>query len=278
MSATCAGEDPGDSIEALGRWIAAQVAPGRPKVVGINGAQGSGKTTLAERLRHLLAHDHRVRAVVLSLDDFYLPRGQRERLARSVHPLLATRGVPGTHDVELLSRVLDDLRAGRSPRLPCFVKAEDDRGPPDARAPVDGPVDVVLFEGWCVGTPPQEAHELAVSINALEAEEDRDGRWRAYVNDQLAGPYALVFGALERLVFLQAPGFEVVHGWRLEQEAGNAAAVEGATRVMDAAALQRFIAHYERLTRHALRVLPARADVVIALDERRRPTSVRYAR
>ena len=69
-----------------------------------------------------------------------------------------------------------------------------------------------------------------------------------------------------------------MHGWRLEQEAGNAAAVEGATRVMDAAALQRFIAHYERLTRHALRVLPARADVVIALDERRRPTSVRYAR
>lgn len=277
MSAAHTGE-PGASIEALGRWIAAQTAPGTPRILGINGAQGSGKTTLAERLRHALDRDHRVRAAVLSLDDFYRSRAQREALARAVHPLLATRGVPGTHDVDLLSRVLENLRTGRSVRLPRFVKAEDDLGPPESGALVEGPVDVVLFEGWCVGTPPQDASELVASINALEAEEDRDGRWRAYVNDQLAGPYARLFGALDRLVFLQSPGFEVVHGWRLEQESGNATAAPGATRVMDAATLQRFIAHYERLTRHALRVLPARADVVIELDDRRRPTVVHYAR
>lgn len=276
MSVTRVGEGSGDGVESLGQWIAAQAPSGVPLIVGINGAQGSGKSTLAERLRHALERRHHLRAVVCPIDDFYLPRAAREALARSAHPLLVTRGVPGTHDVELLMRVLQRIRDGAAVRLPRFVKAHDDRAS-DGGERVSGRVDVVLFEGWCVGTPPQGADALAAPINALEAEEDRDGRWRAYVDAQLAGPYAEVFGLLDRLVFLQAPGFEVVHGWRLEQEAGNAAAAEGATRVMDAAALHRFIAHYERLTRHALRVLPACADVVIELDDRRRATAIRIA-
>jgi D-glycerate 3-kinase len=187
--------------------------------------------------------------------------------------------VPGTHDVELLSRTLDRLRhleTGRTLRLPRFVKAQDDRAPDEGGEPVAGPVDVVLFEGWCVGTPPQRAADLAEPINRLEADEDRDGRWRRHVNAQLAGPYARVFEGLDHLVFLQAPAFEVVHRWRLEQEAGNAKAAPGSAHVMDADALERFIAHYERLTRHALETLPSRADVVFELDAERRPRAVRF--
>jgi D-glycerate 3-kinase len=265
-------------IEVLANRIAAQVRPGTPRVIGINGAQGSGKSTLAARLRHPLEHRHSKRTVILALDDFYGTRAQRAALARSVHPLLITRGVPGTHDVELMSRTLARLRrlrAGQSLRLPRFVKAQDDRAPGDGGELVAGPVDVVLFEGWCVGTPPQSPEDLAEPINRLEAEEDRDGRWRRYVNDQLAGPYAGLFAALDGLVFLQAPGFDVVHRWRLEQEAGNAAATPGAAHVMDADALERFIAHYERLTRQALRVLPRRADVTLELDEQRRCLAMR---
>jgi D-glycerate 3-kinase len=268
-------------IEGLARWIAARVRPRRTLIVGINGAQGSGKSTLAGRLRHQLRGGHARDAAVISIDDFYATRAQRAALARSVHPLLITRGVPGTHDVGLMSRTLDrlrDLDAGQSLRLPRFVKAQDDRAPDDDGERVAGPVDVVLFEGWCVDTPPQEAAALVAPINRLEAEEDRDGRWRRHVNDQLAGPYARVFALLDHLVFLQAPGFEGVHRWRLEQEAGNAAAAPGASHVMDADALERFIAHYERLTRHALTVLPSRADVVFELDTERRPLAVRYRR
>lgn len=260
------------SADDLATWISTQVRPGSTVVIGINGAQGSGKSTLAERLRHALDD---LRVVVLSIDDFYLTRAEREALARSVHPLLITRGVPGTHDVALLSHVFDALQAGASVQLPRFVKAQDDRAPEDPGDRVTGPVDVVLFEGWCVGTPPQAPDALLAPINRLETEEDRDGRWRRHVDEQLAGPYAHLFRRLDRLVFLQAPGFDVVHRWRLEQEAGNAAAAPGAAHVMDAAALERFIAHYERLTRHALQVLPARADVVLELDDRRRPRSVR---
>jgi D-glycerate 3-kinase len=266
-------------IEGLARWIAARVQPPSTLILGINGAQGSGKSTLAGRLRHQLRQEHALDAVVLAIDDFYLTRAERSALAGSIHPLLMTRGVPGTHDVELLSRTLDRLRhleTGRTLRLPRFVKAQDDRAPDEGGEPVAGPVDVVLFEGWCVGTPPQRAADLAEPINRLEADEDRDGRWRRHVNAQLAGPYARVFEGLDHLVFLQAPAFEVVHRWRLEQEAGNAKAAPGSAHVMDADALERFIAHYERLTRHALETLPSRADVVFELDAERRPRAVRF--
>jgi D-glycerate 3-kinase len=265
---------------SLSQWVAGQARPGRTLVVGINGAQGSGKSTLAARVQQSLERAHGRRTAVLSLDDFYLTRAQRGELACKVHPLLATRGVPGTHDVGLAQRTLErlrELRQGESLRLPRFVKAQDDRAPEGDWPACSGPLDVVLFEGWCVGTPPQAADELATPVNALEAHEDADGRWRAYVNTQLATAYAALFALLDRLVFLRAPAFEVVHGWRLEQEAGNAAASPGAAHVMTSAALERFIAHYERLTRHALRVLPARADVVLDLDAQRRVTATRHA-
>ena len=72
--------------DALATWISAQVRPASPLIVGINGAQGSGKSTLAERLRHALEARHDRRTVVLSIDDFYATRAQRETLARTVHP------------------------------------------------------------------------------------------------------------------------------------------------------------------------------------------------
>ena len=86
----------------------AMVQGGHPLVLGICGAQGSGKSTLAEALAERLERDG-LACAVLSLDDLYLTRAERERLARGVHPLLATRGPPGTHDTSLGIAVLDAL-------------------------------------------------------------------------------------------------------------------------------------------------------------------------
>lgn len=263
----------------LAKWIATQARPGATLIVGINGTQASGKSTLAALLRQMLADEFGKRAAVLSIDDFYLTRAERAQLARDVHPLLMTRGVPGTHDVALARRTIERLsalREGEQLRLPRFIKVNDDRAPESEWPTCSGPIDVVLFEGWCVGTPPQRDDELATSVNALEANEDADARWRSYVNAQLATSYADLFAMLDKLVLLQAPGFDVVHGWRLEQEAGNAKEVASAAHVMDAAALRRFIAHYERLTRHALKVLPDCADAVIKIDAQRRVIEARY--
>lgn len=256
--------------EPLAARLADEARPGG-LVVGICGAQASGKSTLTAVLR-LLLKERGLKTAVFSLDDLYLPRVERQRLARQVHPLLAVRGVPGTHDVALGERLLEELRLPGGVDLPAFDKARDDRIPGPA---FEGPADVVLFEGWCVGARPQDAAALAGPVNELEWTQDRDGDWRGFVNAALAGPYQSLFGMLDRLVLLQAPSFEVVRGWRIEQETKlrERLAREGgdASRVMTDEAVAAFVAHYERLTRWILEEMPARADIVIPLDEQRRP-------
>jgi D-glycerate 3-kinase len=240
-------------------------AAGRPIVIGVNGAQGSGKSTLCAFLEHALLPELGLRAVTLSLDDLYLPRADREQLARTVHPLLATRGVPGTHDVLLGQELLAALTHA-SPeriRIPRFSKAIDDRLPFDQWREVEGAADIVLFEGWCIGATPQPAEALVDPINALEAEEDRDGIWRGHVNAQLAGPYAALFASLDRLVMLKPPGFEAVLDNRLLQERKLRAT---AATAMTDAQVRRFVLHYERLTRHMFAELPGHADLLASLD------------
>ncbi len=261
-------------VDALGRWIADEHRGAGVRLIGLNGAQGSGKSTLAWQLTERLSRQHRLRTAVLALDDLYLTHAERQRLAADVHPLLATRGVPGTHDValgqELLSR-LPRLSQNEMLQVPRFIKAADDRAPRTEWPTLTGPFDLLLFEGWCVGTPPQAELQLQTPINALEAETDADGRWRRWVNEQLAGPYQSLFAPLQRLIFLQAPDFDCVLGWRLQQERGDNArdASGNDERLMDEAALRHFIAHYERLTRHALITLPQIAQAVVELTPER---------
>lgn len=264
-------------LDELTRWIAElRHWQQRVPVIGISGAQGSGKSTLAKRLAAHLSVDGQCVAV-LSLDDLYLGHAARQALARQVHPLLATRGVPGTHDVKLgidlldtLTHLADDERCA----LPGFDKLRDDRLPADDSHSVHGPVDVVLFEGWCLGITAQDAAALEAPVNALEAGEDTDGRWRHWVNDQLRDAYRPLFERIDGLVFLQVPDMDCVHRWRMQQEQENrqqsVALGQASAQAMDAAALTRFIQHYERLTRHALATLPAYADLCIRLDEEHR--------
>ena len=274
-------ETPEQHYLPLAQWLASGKPASTPEVVAINGAQGSGKSTLALRLQELLNERYGRRAIVLSIDDVYLPRLERERLAQTIHPLLRTRGVPGTHDVKLGLRLLDQLGAlgttthpapGRSAaaiRMPKFIKAADDRAAESEWTVEQGPVDLILFEGWCVGTPPQSEAELHQPLNELEAREDADGTWRRYVNEQLATIDPLLFSRIDRTIFLQPPDFDSIYHWRLEQEDKNAAMAGAASRadsrIMGPEALRRFIQHYERLTRHALKLMPERADAVMRL-------------
>jgi len=234
----------------------------RPLVIGISGAQGSGKTTLVAALARALEGEG-IATAALSLDDLYLTRAERLDLAHSVHPLFVTRGVPGTHDLALGLAVLDALARGEPVPLPRFDKGADDRVPAEGWPLAPAGTRVVLLEGWCLGARAQDPAALADPINTLEADEDPAGVWRSYANSALAGAYQDLWARVDFTVLLAAPGWEVVAAWREQQEAELRAT--GAARAMDAAAVQRFIQHYERLTRWILAEMPLRADLVVRL-------------
>ena len=247
----------------------------RPLLVAVNGSQGSGKTTLCDYLVAALQAEHGLRALALSLDDFYLGARQRQALATEVHPLFATRGVPGTHDMRLLELTLDGLLAtggsDRSVRVPRFDKAVDDRRPESQWDDIAGGVDVVLLEGWCMGALAQNASELVAPGNTLEAEEDPTGAWRSHVNDVLQRDFPALYQRVDVWLMLQAPSFDCVFRWRLEQEQKLAARVAAdSAGVMSEEQIARFIMYYQRITEHCLARLPGRVDHLYCLDEQRR--------
>ncbi len=252
----------------LADWLAGQRATvDGTMLAGLCGAQGSGKSTAAAILRHLL-EARGLKVAVLSIDDLYLTHAERQVLAKTVHPLLATRGPPGTHDVALGESVIEALGRLGPTAIPSFDKASDDRRPREAWPVFEGPADIILFEGWCVGARPEAPDALVAPINTLERDEDPDGVWRRYVNDALA-LYQSPFARMHRLVLFAAPSFDVVQRWRGEQEAKLRAAAPAGSRVMTDAEVARFIQHYERLTRAILKEMPARADAVVELGEAR---------
>ena len=242
----------------------------RPLVVGLCGPQGAGKSTLTGLLTRLLEH-RGLATANLSLDDLYLTRAERVTLAATTHRLLRTRGVPGTHDVALGLAVLDALARPGPTLIPRFDKAADDRAPPADGQRFEGPAAIILLEGWCVGASPQPAEALAAPVNALERDEDPDGVWRAHANAALAGPYRALFERIDLLVVLTAPDFATVRTWRGQQEARLRERLADPAQGMDEAALDRFVAHYQRLTEWIAGDLPARADIAVRLDADRRP-------
>lgn len=238
-------------------------------VVGISGCQGSGKSTLASLLVVLLRELIGLNSVSLSIDDFYLSHADRQTLAQTVHPLLATRGVPGTHDVRLAVNTIEALKGTGRVAIPRFSKALDDRLPEPDWPQVQAPLDVIIVEGWCLNIGPQNEADLQTPVNLLEENEDQDGKWRTYVNNQLVENYSALYNLVDYLVMLKAPSFDKVFEWRQTQEDKLASRHDGSTdhKIMNTQELKRFIHHYERLTRHGLISLPEKADTVFQLSD-----------
>ena len=188
------------------------------KIIGINGCQGSGKSTLADYLCTVVAERLGVTTVSLSLDDFYLTKAERINLGSTVHPLLETRGVPGTHDVNLAIDCISNLAAGNKTVITRFDKSIDDRAPANSLVVTEGKIGLIVLEGWCLGARPETTEQLIQPINSLEEQDDRSSIWRSYVNDAIKYDYQPLFNLADELVMLQAPSFDTVYHWRLEQE------------------------------------------------------------
>ncbi len=239
-----------------------------PVVIGISGAQGTGKTTLNYLLSQLLT-EQQFKIAQFSLDDFYLTKNERNLLASQEHPLLCTRGVPGTHDTGMLLTKLDGLlhqTENQKIKIPKFIKAEDDRAPEGNWSTVKGSVDAIFMDGWFVGATPLDPKMLEDPINELEKTEDITCEWRNFINKQLSGNYQKIFSQINFLILLEAPSFTQIYGWRQLQEEKLRKRNPKARALMDDDQLSRFIQHYERLTQHCLSILPELADVIFLLD------------
>ena len=250
-------------------------------IIGINGCPGSGKSTMALFLKAILESQFGRSVQTLSIDDFYKTKQERIELSETIHPLLITRGVPGTHDIELATHTINNLKVASehtSVRIPRFNKAQDDRHSSDHWEAVTQSPDFIILEGWCVAATPQQATDLVPPVNALEAELDEDTTWRTYVNSQLTEHYSALFKQLAYLIVLQPPTRDVVLRWRTEQESKLRDALRNTSsdsheqhdRVgMNDTQLANFVMHYERLIRHMHDTLPNKANTLVELADDR---------
>ncbi|MBF7072891.1 hypothetical protein ISG33_05695 [Glaciecola sp. MH2013] len=247
-----------------------------PLFIGINGCQGSGKSTLSAFLKFCLQQFHQQSVVVLSLDDFYLSKAERLLRSNTIHPLLKTRGVPGTHDTQLLSKVLTALANNEKVQLPRFDKSIDDQVAASDWKWSTSIVDTVIIEGWCWGTPAQNDDEIAMPINKLEEEQDKNAIWRRYVNQSLSTDYMPLYQFMHQWVFLRAPSFDSVYSWRCEQEHKLIQRNGATSATMTDQEIYAFIQYYQRLTEQSLCTLEQKCNWVFNLDNERNIIKSQY--
>ncbi len=238
-----------------------------PVVVGIAGAQGTGKTTLANLLV-LFGKEQGVAVGTVSLDDYYLSQSQRAILAAKVHPLLLQRGMPGTHAIDQAIADAKAVRKGSPICLPYFDKALDQPGLQRSSQRFE----MLIVEGWCLGLTPQVEDELTLAVNLLESREDSTGCWRFFVNQQLALNYQAYWQLCQPVIWLKAPDWPSICRWRVIQEQ-QLWQLRG--QGMSDITLARFMQSFQRLTEHSFQVMRATADIVIELDEQQRPTIIK---
>ncbi|HVY89601.1 MAG TPA: hypothetical protein VG942_12080 [Hyphomonadaceae bacterium] len=259
-----------DAINALDKTVAVarERCGARIPVVGVAGPQGSGKTTLV--MAYAAEHPG---VAHFSLDDVYLSADERKERAANIHPLFATRGPPGTHDVDLLHATLTTLeqaKPGSRTPIPAFDKVADDPRPKSGWPIIDGRPSLILVDGWCLGAEPADQEDLVAPVNALERDEDELGEWRKQINSQLRYAYSIAFSRLDAILYLRPPSFDAVFDWRCQQEEGL---LGRPLSERDKARIARFIAHFERITR-SMMAGARRAEIEVQLDAQRRVTDV----
>ena len=201
-------------------WISKKADKKRPYFVGLAGGQGTGKTTTSSLIKIILSKYFKLKVFRISIDDFYKTRKERYSLSKKVHPMLLTRGVPGTHDIDLMLNFFKKIKSNKFKklRLPTFNKAIDDRFNKKYWYNLKERPDVIVFEGWCVGAKSEKNKTLKKSINFMEKTKDKKQIWRKYVNDQLKLKYKKLYSQLNCLIYLKARNFNLLQKWRLKQE------------------------------------------------------------
>ena len=245
----------------------------KPYFIGLNGGQGSGKTTLSDFVQVVLSKVSNKAVTGFSIDDIYKTTEEREEQSKEIHPLCKVRGVPGTHDIQMGLEVLDSLSNATKDTLtpiPAFSKPLDRHKPKEDWKVFKGKPDFIFFDAWCAGVRPISEENWKPPMNALEKEEDPDGIWSKWSNKELAGDYKDLFRRFDLLLMIKVPGIEYVYESRWLQEQTLAKTIKDPKlkdKIMTKEQVYRFVMHYERLTHYILEEMPALSDIVLQRDE-----------
>jgi len=247
------------------------------KIIGLTGGQGAGKSTITQIIKLILEKKYNLRVVYFSIDDFYKTSSERIKLSKKIHQLFRIRGVPGTHDTNLIKTTFSKLSKKKFKpfTIPCFDKSRDERFPKKKWQKINKQPQIIIFEGWCVGAKAQKKKSLKKSINILEKKYDPNLKWRSRVNYELKNEYKKIFNKINLLIFLKVPDFKCVYNWRLLQEKKLQLTSKG-KKIMSPTQVRKFIMYYERITKQMLIDLTKKAYAVLYLDTKHRFNKIKF--
>jgi D-glycerate 3-kinase len=263
-------------------WVSKKMYKKKPLIIGLAGGQGSGKTTISSILTLILQKYFKLKVFKVSIDDFYKTRRDRKLLSKNKHPLLMTRGVPGTHDIDLMLKFFNTVKSSKFKTLaiPKFNKATDDRCKKNLWYKLKSKPDVVIFEGWCVGAKAQTNKQLKVPINSLERVYDQGIEWRSHVNNQLKTKYKTLFKQLDGLLYLKAKNFNLLRNWRLKQERKLWVQTKHKKnlKIMSSVDVISFMQTYQRITQQMFKDAPKNSSIIMNLNNNHQIQNIRFKR
>ena len=263
-------------------WIDSKADKKKPYFVGLAGGQGTGKTTTSSLIKIILNKYFKLNVFRISIDDFYKTRKERISLSKRVHPMLLTRGVPGTHDINMMLNFFKNVKSKKFKRLklPTFNKAIDDRFNKKKWYDLKKRPDVIIFEGWCVGAKSEKRNTLKKTINKMEKIKDQKHIWRKFVNNQLKSKYKKLYSQLNCLIYLKAKDFSLLQKWRLKQERKLwiKSKKNSNSKIMSKADVLSFMQTYQRITQNMFRHTPKYASIIINLNSNHQIKSAVYKR
>ncbi|XP_009128426.1 D-glycerate 3-kinase, chloroplastic isoform X1 [Brassica rapa] len=187
-----------------------------PLVIGFSAPQGCGKTTLVFALDYLFKTT-KMKSATISIDDFYLTaQGQAKlREENSGNALLEYRGNAGSHDlpfsVETIEALTQLTKDGMKMKVPRYDKSaysgRGDRADATTWPEVEGPLKVILFEGWMLGFKPLPAEAVKAVDPQLET-----------VNKNLEAYYEAWDKYINAWVVIKIKDPSYVYRWRLQAE------------------------------------------------------------
>ncbi len=262
----------------LSEWIySVYIKDRKIKIIGLSGGQGSGKSTITRILKFILKKKYGLNLCVFSIDDFYKTKSERKKMSEKDHPLFLTRGVPGTHDIQLLNNILKKFKKKKFKNLliPKFDKSIDDRSKKFKWQKIKKRPDIVILEGWCVGATHQKDSDLKKPLNSIEKKFDQKLIWRRKVNYYLKNQYKKIFKKIDKLVYLKAPNFSYIYKWRLLQEQKMKLTLKN-KKTMSKQQVKEFIMYYERITKHMIKNFYKISDMTIFLDKYHRSKKIKF--